>query len=93
MRKQRERSLDGDEVEAVQPFGLRLIVPDHWEAVGHDGVDLSLDQLTDDRKSRMLPFVDDPADAIHCIANFGEDEVKVAVPVSVAVKHHSEAAG
>ena len=57
------------------------------------GVDLSLDQLTDYRKSRMLPFVDDPAYAVHCIANFGEDEVKVAVPVSVAVKDHSEVAG
>ena len=55
--------------------------------------DLSLDQLTDDRKSWMLPFVNDPADAVHCIANFGEDEVKVAVSVSVAVKHHSNVAG
>ena len=32
-----ERSLDGDEDEAVELFGLRLIVPDHWEAVGNDG--------------------------------------------------------
>ena len=54
----RGRSLDRDEDEAVELFGLRLIVPDHWEAVGDDGVDLCLDQLTDDRKSRMLPFVD-----------------------------------
>ena len=41
----REGSLDGDEDEAVEIFGLRLIVPDHWEAVSDDGVDLSLAQL------------------------------------------------
>ena len=33
----------------------------HSPFVGYDGVDLSLDQLTDDRKGRMLPFVYDPA--------------------------------
>ena len=67
--KSRERSLHGDEDEAVELFGLRLIVADDWEAVGDDGVNLSHDQLTDGRKSRMLPSVDDPADAVHCIAN------------------------
>ena len=41
----------------------------------------------------MLHFVDNPAEAVHCIANFGEDEVKVAIPVSVAAKHHFEVAG
>ena len=40
---------------------------------------LGLDQFTDDRKSRMLSFVDDFADAVDCIADLSEDEIIVTV--------------